>query len=412
MAKFLSVLVLPLLLLVVLSGISLANNVYTWRKAEQTSQAVIDNQLTTSTIIKLQVERGLGSTYLSGNKSSLEVYQALTTCREESDDALRAMPWPSIGLNATQLYLTEEEFLHDLQNHRKRVDLMGDPLTVSENIEFYTNVNIGFVLTGIRSTVNSTDGTLWSLLVAKDTLLFAVDLYGIERALGGTYYASCQLSEKDNTWVQSADSQAHILTRHSSAYFGDYDYVFPDDSFLQAMREEIFRNDDACEKFGTAMASELALNWFGNITIFINELADILDEATHEIQLLNQKEQREAFLTVVIYSVAVSLIVIISFSLGTFFVFQTNNLLGAVISYAKELTAKTKELASEKKRADHLLYQMLPKYVAEQLKLGLDVDAEHYECVTIYFSDIVGFTQLAADCSPLEVVELLNDLYR
>lgn len=69
----------------------------------------------------------------------------------------------------------------------------------------------------------------------------------------------------------------------------------------------------------------------------------------------------------------------------------------------QEVEDRTKELAAEKKKADLLLSRMLPKQVAEKLKLGQVVEPEGFDSVSIMFMDIVKFTQLAAKCSPLQV---------
>ena len=70
-----------------------------------------------------------------------------------------------------------------------------------------------------------------------------------------------------------------------------------------------------------------------------------------------------------------------------------------------------RKLEEAQDRADDLLYNMLPAPVAEQLKHGASTIAEHYNQVSILFTDMVGFTPIASHLSAKKTVEILNKIY-
>lgn len=60
---------------------------------------------------------------------------------------------------------------------------------------------------------------------------------------------------------------------------------------------------------------------------------------------------------------------------------------------------------------ESLLYEIFPESIAECLRRGEKVEPTVKDVVTIFFSDIVGFTNIASTLSPLKVSDMLDRLY-
>ena len=65
---------------------------------------------------------------------------------------------------------------------------------------------------------------------------------------------------------------------------------------------------------------------------------------------------------------------------------------------------KIKEITKNKYQTEKLMTRVFPRDVAKQLSVGSSVEPMPYESVTIYFSDIVGYTNMVSELDPMQVI--------
>ena len=80
-------------------------------------------------------------------------------------------------------------------------------------------------------------------------------------------------------------------------------------------------------------------------------------------------------------------------------------------SFATQRNAAMAALRAEQARSEALITNVLPSSIAERLKEATGSIADHVECVTILFADVVNFTPLSERLPAAEVVGMLDRLF-
>lgn len=77
----------------------------------------------------------------------------------------------------------------------------------------------------------------------------------------------------------------------------------------------------------------------------------------------------------------------------------------------QQIEAQKAEIDIERTRAEGLLLNILPDEVATELKQKGSATPQHYESVSVLFTDFQGFTRISATMNPTDVVRELNEFF-
>ncbi len=111
----------------------------------------------------------------------------------------------------------------------------------------------------------------------------------------------------------------------------------------------------------------------------------------HKKEVEKKEKQRNIFLIAVCFALILAL---------------------AIFSRLRHIKKSKSQLQLEKDRSEHLLLNILPEEIAEELKEKGYVDAQDFETASILFTDFKSFTVTASQLSPQELVEEINVCFK
>ncbi len=78
----------------------------------------------------------------------------------------------------------------------------------------------------------------------------------------------------------------------------------------------------------------------------------------------------------------------------------------------KKLAAQKAEIEHEKERSEELLLNILPKFIAQELKEKSKVKTRMIDNCTVLFTDFINFTTISKQLSPRDLIQALDECFR
>lgn len=394
------------------------------RVQNATTEAITNLELTfsLSEIAKfLQRERGISTMVLANDNVTWATISKLAFHRRNIDKIVNSIDWDLNGIKLHNDEWNVDDMMYSLKQHRSKVDKRT--IELDYNLEYYTNLTTSLIRYITNSVTMNSDSLIQRSIDASNALLALTDDVGIQRALGSTFFTGCgwpTIHIRNNFIHLHGRSSAYLEVAIGYNEDVETQYInainnsssVPDFIDRYLTYELFIGYVNSCESFSKIQKETQGLKWFENMTFYIDIYFEIREKMNngikHSLDSLHEKAQREFFM----YFTTLLLVVIISCIMALWYTYNIANITGTLVEYVKKEKQRSTELVKAKKKSEHILFQMVPKKIAKDLKLGKTLSAELFNDVTIYFSNICGFTEIRSNSKLMQIISTLNDLCR
>ncbi|XP_055587239.1 uncharacterized protein LOC129739750 isoform X2 [Uranotaenia lowii] len=404
MCHMLAVVLIPILAVVLQNVIILQQQMVKYETTKRVDEEIRMTINITSMIRAVQTERKLLTYYALTRKNHSNVLAAM----DETDRTLtrllgRRQEW-NIEFDGT----LNQTIAGDLSETRNLMLSSPSPVenisvSIGPYFEPYNNLNRHLINQISQSVGFSISGVVWRQLVVYKNAIESVENINIASILVLQFIKRGRLSLDDFSQFVRRDTAAMDHLRSAENFMTNI-MISKSSEFLvlKKWRQRVLVNSSIDEQ------EDALVEYYRAVNTFIEDMNELQAATQSAIIDTVDGEMRSAKL---LQTVSIGLVLLI-LAISPLLVLMIKSSTNTIQDFSKLLVSRTLELRCEKGKADRLLYQMLPPIVVRHLKQQRQVPAETFDSVTIFFSDIVGFTNISAVSSAMEVVTMLNTLYR
>ena len=333
------------------------------------------------------------------DKEFLRGYRLERTFNNTDEVLQRVRYWPNIA--GVSYFKTKLKF--QIKHSLFRTKIQEGDKTMKEVLEWYNAVN-SQTLNYVTYSIHDSDiSDFYRWIIGYKNLLKAVEFAGKAGIIGIEYFSDGLLQDRYEYFLEFDVLRREYLNQTFNFIPGlqeDYEGRTRGNTFELSQR--LIAEQEVVDR-----ELQKTIAYVIQFLKYANSVRDVIIGIASKITQYVQNDmanlRRANILPLCFIVVLVTFIPIC--------VIFTLNITSSMTRYSRLYNEKVEVYNVEKKKTENLLGSLLPRSIIKKMKKGQIPKPEVFDNTTIFFCDIVSFTNIASESTAHQIIEFLNDLY-